>query len=349
MNLKQFDPIKILNHWETLNAVFEGQNPPPITCGFDPSSLCNHDCVWCTYRDVKERKSTMMSAEIMFHLIQELGKGGVKAITFTGGGEPLMNPATIEGMYRAQKAGLEIGLITNGGLMQNACRAVVDTCTFLRISLDAATHKTHTLLHKPKNLSRDNFNKILENIETVINLRKKIDKNLTVGISFLVHSYNYLEIYEATALAKKLGVDYIQIRPALPWTGESLRKAQPQFWLVIRESIKKSLELENDKFHVFSILHKFTKRTYAHCLAHNLISIIGADCNVYLCCQFRGDSRFSFGNFREKSFFEIWGSKERQKVIRHINLEKCPPCRYNEYNELLDYLSNKERFHKNFL
>jgi hypothetical protein len=30
-------------------------------------------------------------------------------------------------------------------------------------------------------------------------------------------------------------------------------------------------------------------------------------------------------------------------------LEKCPPCRYTKYNELLDYLSDKVRPHKNFL
>jgi len=352
MNLGQFNPAKILSHWNTLGAILENQNPPPVTCGFDASNSCNHDCIWCMCRDFKERKNTVMPPEIMFDLIQELGAGGVKSITFTGGGEPLVNPATSEGLYRARKAGLEVGLITNGGLMRDVSKAIVDTCKFVRISLDAANHETHTRLHRPKDLPKDNFGRILENIEAVISLRKRANKQLTVGVSFLAHLYNFTEIYETAILVKKLGVDYIQIRPALPWTGELMRETQS--WSLIQSQIERSQELEDSRFSVFSILHKFnkgstTERAYSRCLAHSLISIIGADCNVYLCCQFRGDIKFSFGDLRKKSFFEIWDGEERKRIIKRISLEDCPPCRYAGYNELLHCLNNQEKIHKNFL
>ena len=351
MNLKQFNPMKILNHWETLNAILKGWNPPPVSCEIDPSNLCNHDCIWCMYHNFKEEKNLMIPTKIMFNLIHELAKGGVRSVTFTGGGEPLTNPATVKGLYKVREAGMEAGLVTNGGLMvPEVCKTVVETCKFLRISLDSATTKTHTSIHKPKNLSKDNFDKIIENIKTLVDLRKRAKSDLTIGIAFLVHPLNYLEIYEAANLAKTLGADYIQIRPVfIPG-----KKLLIKIWDIVKELMEKSMELIDDKFHVFPILHRFdevakVERTFAHCLGHALLGVVGADSNVYLCCQLRGDPKFCFGSLEEKSFFEIWNSKKRQEIMKRINLEKCPPCRYTKYNELLDYLDDDIRPHKNFL
>jgi len=351
MNLKQFNPMKILNHWDTINAILKGWNPPPISCEIDPSNLCNHDCIWCMYHDFKEERNVKIPKDRMFNLIRELGQGGVKSVTFTGGGEPLTNPATVEGLYKVREASMEVGLVTNGGLMnKDICKEIVDTCLFLRISLDAATTSTHSSVHKPKNLSKDNFDQIIANIKTLVDLRKKKGRDFTIGIAFLVHPLNYFEIYDATTLAKKLGVDYIQIRPVFI-TG---KKPLEKMWFAVQDLMEKSLELIDDRFHVFPIAHRFDEvskidRTYSQCLGHALLAVVGADCNVYTCCQLRGDPRFSFGNLKEKSFFEIWNSKERGEVIKRIDLAKCPPCRYNKYNELLDYLSDTMRPHKNFL
>jgi len=108
-----------------------------------------------------------------------------------------------------REAGMEAGLVTNGGLMvPEVCKTIVETCKFLRVSLDSATTKTHTSIHKPKNLSNDNLDKIIENIKTLVDLRKRAKSDLTIGIAFLVHPLNYLEIYEAANLAKTLGADY---------------------------------------------------------------------------------------------------------------------------------------------
>lgn len=351
MKIKQFNPLKILNHWDALSGLFKGKNLAPVSCEIDPSNLCNHNCIWCMYRDFKNKKKMMIPREIFFNLIRELGIGGVKSITFTGGGEPLTNPATVEGLYKVRRAGMEVGLVTNGGLMTSAVSgAIVESCAFLRVSLDAATRNTHTSLHKPKDLSKDGFDRILENIRVLVDLKKKANKSLSIGIAYLVHPLNYSEIYNAAKLVKKLGVDYIQIRPAfIPG-----KKVPEKMRFAVQGLMEKSLKLNNSRFHVFPILHRFDEltmieRTYTCCRAHALVGVVGADCNVYLCCQLRGDARFSFGNLKENSFFEIWKGKKRQEVIKRINLDKCPPCRYNKYNELMDYLADKDKIHANFL
>lgn len=351
MNLKQFNPMKILNHWFTLKGILKNWNPPPISVEIDPSNVCNHDCVWCMFEEFKKKKPAMLPTKTMLALITELAEGGVKSVTFTGGGEPLMNPGTLDALNEAYKNGLEVGLVTNGGyLTPYVAKIAVRTCSFVRISLDAATETTHYTTHRPKNPGRDDFTTIVKNIKTLVAMRNDAKSNLTIGIAFLVHPHNYFEISSATHLAKVLGTDYIQIRPVYI---AGFKPALEMRDLIERE-IKRAVAMADKNFAVFPILHRFDEmseidRTFTRCLAHSLLGVVGADSNLYLCCQLRGDPRFSFGSLERDSFFDIWRSKQRQQVIKCINLEKCPPCRYIKYNEILDYLSDKERAHKNFL
>ncbi len=343
--------MKILNHWEILEGIVEGKNTSPISCEIDPSNLCNHNCVWCMYKDFRERERSMMPKDIMFNLIYDLAKGGVKSVTFTGGGEPLTNKSTVEGLYEVTNNNLEVGLVTNGGLINDRISdAIIDNCSFLRISLDAASLSTHTQLHRPKNPRKDNFNHIVKNLRHIVSLRDGTEKSMTIGVAFLVHQVNYPEIYEAAKLVKSIGVDYFQIRPVFLPDKQLSTKARYK----TQQLIDQTLRLVDTNFHVFPILHRFDEvisldRAYNKCLGHSLVGVVGADCHVYICCQLRGDPDFSFGNLTDKSFWDIWNSEQRKDAIKYIDLGKCPPCRYNRYNEILDYLADRDRLHKNFL
>ena len=51
MNLKQFNPMKILNHLDVAKAIVRRENPYPVSFEIDPSNTCNHECTWCMYED----------------------------------------------------------------------------------------------------------------------------------------------------------------------------------------------------------------------------------------------------------------------------------------------------------
>jgi radical SAM protein with 4Fe4S-binding SPASM domain len=242
-------------------------------------------------------------------------------------------------------------LVTNGGLLDaKKSEIIVNNCSYVRVSLDAGSNETHRKLHLPKNPKKDNFNRIIDNIKTLVKLRRKNKSNITIGIGFLVHSINYKEIYKTAELVKNIGVDYIQIRPSfIP--GEQL---SDKIMFEVENQMQKAIKLSNSDFHVFPILHRFDEvknldKGYNKCYGHALVGVISANGNLYLCCQLRGFNKFCFGNIMKESFHSIWYGKERQKVISKINLDECLPCRYNKYNEILDYLADTERPHKNFL
>jgi len=313
---------------------------PPICAEIDPTNICNHKCLWCMFDEFRYRKPDSISPTDMERVIGELGKTGVKAITFTGGGEPLCNREVFpRNFYNVTENGMELGLVTNGSLLNKYSKAICDNCTFVRVSLDAATAETHLKLHRTKD-----FDTIIENVKELVRYG-----NVDVGLAFLVHPENYLEIKDFCELSYQLGVDYVQIRPV--WMqGLSLSKKTV-------ESVTQNLEevssvIDDPKFQIFTRMDRFMEilnrdKGFTECLATPLVAVIGSDLNVYLCCQFRGFSNRSFGNLKKASFKAVWKGDRRLEIIREIDVNKCPPCRYRTYNITLSQLKGAD--HRNFL
>lgn len=343
--------MKILNHLDLAKAIIYGKNPYPVSFEIDPSNACNHNCVWCMYEDFMKENKSILPKEIFRSIVDEIIDLGGKAITFTGGGEPLVNKETMEQIPYIKSRGASSALITNGGLLdKDKCKIIVDNCSYMRVSIDAGCQDTHTKLHKPHNIKSDNFKKIMDSLALMVELKSKNKSAITIGAGLLVHPQNTQEIFAIASKMKEIGIDYIQIRPLSNLAAEDRM-------ITVRESrqqIEHSLKLISEDFHVFPILHRFdeilsTQRPYDSCHGHALVGIVCADCNVYLCCQLKGDKRFLLGNLENNTFKEIWASKRRQDVINSLDINKCPPCRYNKYNEILDYLADPRKIHSDFL
>src|SRR5690606_31804808 len=112
-------------------------------------------------------------------LIDELADCGVKAITFTGGGEPLVHREAAAILERAAAAGLEFGVVTNGFNLRGAAQDVIAKhAKFVRVSLDSGTPETHQFAHGTPFLQ---FHQILANIRAT--REKAGDRPLTIGAS----------------------------------------------------------------------------------------------------------------------------------------------------------------------
>ncbi|MDD4979711.1 MAG: radical SAM protein [Candidatus Omnitrophica bacterium] len=351
MDLRQFNTYKILNHSKIIRALLENKNPFPVSCEIDPSNLCNHACHWCYFGDSRKVKKANLDKGVLFKLIDELAAGKTRSITFTGGGEPLVNPATIEAIVRARKKGIRVGLVTNGGLLdRKKNEVIVSCCDFVRISLDAPDAYSHARLHRPANPKIDNFEDILLNLHRLVILRRKSKKDITIGVGFLINKGNYKKLPILAERLKKIGVDYLQIRPIVMPQDNSLT----QIWTRAFKYIQKALSSSDKKFHVFPIDYRYHEminkgRNYQSCNTHKLLAVVGADGNVYMCSLFRGDNKFSFGNLYRQSFAQIWRGKRRRAVMQSLNIRRCPPCRYNRYNEILEYMLSRNKPHADFL
>ena len=333
MEISPFNPTKVLLHKEKIDKILNGEIPSPVSCEIDPSDYCNDDCVWCMFKGKHHRKN--LSREVLMQTIEELADEKVKSITFTGGGEPLMNPYTPEAIELAVKKGVEVGLVTNGGRLNN-----IYGLKFLRVSIDAGKDETYYKLHRPKNKNKKELTKILKSTEEF----KKRNPQTVVGLAYLIDERNVDEIGEFISRAGF--ADYVQFRPVLknpPVQESTLIRAKE--WL---KYIKK---YERDNFKIYGVMHRFDEinrieHNFEKCLATPLLGIVQANGDLAICCQQR--YKMIIGNLYEKRFFEIWGSEKHKQIIKQINPKKCPVCRYIPYNEAIEAYQ-KDKFHYNFL
>lgn len=107
---------KLFHHQEAMQALRDGKGRP-ISAWCAPTDVCNHKCAFCS---VGERVGDVLRFSQIKDFIDQLVPRGLKSITFSGGGNPLIyrckeSGATIETVIEyAYNRGLEVAMITNG-------------------------------------------------------------------------------------------------------------------------------------------------------------------------------------------------------------------------------------------
>lgn len=354
--LKQFAPHKILHHLDRIKEFLDTGDTIPVTVELDSSNACNHHCLRCTFEAYHEYHKKQLSKEVMIQLADDFADMGVKAVVWTGGGEPLINKTTqLVFPYFAQK-GIEQGIATNGSLVTPEHNVIfTDNFVYVRFSVDAASTEMYNKIHRS-----NDFQKVTHNIEELCRLRDKSQRNppVTVGFSFLAHPENYKEIYDAAKLAKNLGTDYFQVKPVVMH-----RKGQidMDYFDACLHYMYTAKDLETDRFRVLTLGYKFKdlmkegfNRTYSFCWGHPFMTTISAEGYVNFCCHTRGLKEYTFGNVNKDKFKNIWKGDERKEAIDRMKrdgLTNCPPnCKYHMINQTLEEVLNSQvGTHKNFL
>ena len=339
-----FSPYKITNHAGVCKAIVEGKNVYPVSCELDLSNYCNHNCVWCITGKFRKKEKEMIKLDKVLNIIQQLADAGVKSITLTGGGEPLTHPDVITVMHYIREKGMEVSLVTNGGLItKDIADSIIKTCSFVRISLDAGEEHTYSKTHRARN------NTIKDILSWIKYFRDNSSDDFVIGTAYIVHPYNYREISTAAFLVKNAGASYLQIRPVFMRGMILTDTILTETYVQTQEAMK----LETKTFNILPMLHRFTEfssidKNFEECMGHALLGVIAANGKMYLCCQLRGLDQWCIGDLYKNTFNEIWNGQLRKDVVRRINVNRCPPCRYTKYNEFLTYLKSK-REHINFL
>lgn len=360
MNVKQFSGDKILRHTDRIKEFFETGGSKPITVEFDMTNNCNHNCPYCFGYFQREKNKASMTKEEAFDIILQLKKAGAKAITFTGGGDPLVNKNTPLAIEYAHSLGMDVALITNGlELKKEISQRLVKICTWIRISVDADSPETYKLSH---GVDKTKWNTMIKNVKDLVESKKQTNSDCTIGIGYLTmpETISEKKMIEFTQLYKKINVDYVQFRPLMPRWKEPKDITKDNSL----EIIKKCLKYTEKGFDVLYSKPKYTLlklpknkwRPYNECLGANFAPTICADKKIYVCCHHRGVKKYELGDLSKQSFKEIWDN--RQKIFDRIDFKDCPYlCRDNPFNIILWNIKTgkqkiekiEKRKHENFL
>lgn len=359
--MDRLDPRKILHQSEKLLELKVTGDTWPVHIQIGLTSFCNHRCLFCYGGHSSERKlDAVMDFDVLLSALHQAKAHGLKAVTFVGNGEPLCYPRIRDLLKALQEMELEIGIFTNGALLERDLREfVAQYCTFIRFSVNGGTAEDHAKVHQVPG----DFDKIVSNIRDLVALRHANEvregRIPTIGVQMVFYEDNYRSVVSATRLWKDVGVDYFEIKPYVEAPYELYDKilAAQDEKSVLKE-LKTAKALEDDQFRVYAKYQMYKNtmsrpdyRTYRVCSAQALSGVIAEDGNVMLCCNLHPHVLRPFGNINEQSFEDIWSGERRKQILAGIDVKKCPVgCHLDAFNEVLwDYLHPKKENHIDFV
>ena len=159
--LQQKTIVKRINEidWNTTSKA-------PTVVEFDPTTACNLVCPDCISRDLLNQG--FFSRDRIKQLTKEIVDAGVKAVVLIGGGEPLAHPEIGWVIEYLGKNGVQIGITTNGLLIERNMDVIAKYASWVRVSMDAATSDTYKRI-RPSRSGESMFD---EAIRIMKNLRK---------------------------------------------------------------------------------------------------------------------------------------------------------------------------------
>ncbi|MDR1741136.1 MAG: radical SAM protein [Synergistaceae bacterium] len=368
-----FNSYKLLAHvsrWREINRNNTPTAPAPVLITVDPANACNFDCEWCNARYIREHRNFMLSAKALSGIAKFLPRWGskngsydpgVKAICVAGGGEPLLNKATPGFIEEVRAGGVEVGVVTNGSLMHEALPAL-SMCTWVGVSVDAGTSATFDKL-KGLDPSRDSFRRVIDNMARLVEYANGRETQLgkphpSYGVSykFLLYKDNIGEVYRAAKLAKEIGCKSVHFRPAgTTWDniggGKGITFTSDDVAL-FNEQISMALSLDDDRFSVFGVTHKFDSQfgisnVFDKCHAVFMTAVIQPPATkaspkdsfvLGLCCDRRGDESLELLRDCEDAEYidAVWGSEKHWAIHDAVDIRRCPRCTYQPHNQIYE-------------
>ncbi|MBT4769360.1 MAG: radical SAM protein [Rhodospirillaceae bacterium] len=336
-------PFRFPGH---LEAIRERRLLAPVNIRIKPMNHCNHDCWYCAYRvsnlqlgedmDVKDQ----IPRDKMFEIVDDIVDMGVKAVTFSGGGEPLLYKPLPEVIEALAKGGVKIGSLTNGSnLKGKVADAFAKHATWVRVSMEGWDGPSYA---KARRIGEDAFDKLIINMRDFIARQSKC----VLGVSLIIGEDNHTHVSDICALLKDVGVNHVKLVGAITSNdgaefNDYHRKLKPR----IDEEIELAKALATEGFAILDHYHEMEERfdrPYTICPNIQFNPVIGGDCVVYTCHDKAFTKDGTLGSIKDRSFKDFWFSEENRERVYAINPQIHCPHHCADHAKILgmmDYLA----------
>ncbi|MEJ1384314.1 MAG: radical SAM protein [Candidatus Sedimenticola sp. (ex Thyasira tokunagai)] len=317
---KLYSHLKFLAFPEQLQALSNQQVVAPVHIRIKPTNNCNHDCWYCAYhvddlalgKEMDQHDS--IPAEKMFEIVDDLVVMGVKAVTFSGGGEPLIYKPLPQVIERLAAGGVKIACLTNGSnLKGEVADAFATHGTWIRISLDGYDEASYS---KARGVPEGSFAKLMANMSSFSSRHS----GCVLGAAYIIDQQNHQGIYDVCSRLKDAGANHVKLSGVI--VGNSVEENNV-YHETIKEATWRQIEqarrLEDESFTLIDAYHDMDDRgwskPYTNCPHLLFRPVIGADCGVYTCHDKAYTKEGMLGSIKETSFREFWMSEENRKQL----------------------------------
>ena len=336
MKANKYSDLKIFQFPDKIASFRGGYLTAPIYVRIKPINRCSHSCHWCCYSDGTKRKNdnpdqhlqagmheTMDERAIMpwtklQELLQDLHDMGTKAITFSGGGEPLMYPHIVEAMKLATELNLDLSVITNGQHLSKARAEALYKAKWVRVSIDyTSAEQMVASRHVPEKF----YQEILDNLKSFAAGKPA---TCDLGVNFICTRENHDNLVPFARTLKDCGVENVRFSPV--YLTNFLEYHAP-IAARVTEQLIECQALCDDSFSVNTTYDltspsKSPVRPFTKCLYAQTVPVVGADLGVYGCHNVAYSNHGRIGSIANQSFRDMWFSDETSEWFKNFN----PSC-----------------------
>lgn len=264
----------------------------------ETTNFCNHRCVFCpNHKATRARR--MIDKELCLRILHEGATLGIKECCFHMNGEPLLCPDLEEYIQVSKSLFYSyVFITTNGSLcdknrIQSLCKAGLDSVKF---SINAGTRESYKAVHE-----KDDFRKVIQNLEDTIDYRDRSCRNLKIYVSYVVSTISEQEM-ELFYKRFHNRVDEILFYHVCSYAGQCVEEVR-----------KYASKVQQTTLPLLSITHE------QPCSALNNTIAVTSEGYLSVCCS----EAFQYGiveDLNKVSLSEAWHGK-RMTDIRKRHLE----------------------------
>lgn len=189
---------KLAAHGEFYSFI-RGEKIVPINVEISPSAECDANCPDCLYLQKRYSRKGFIDTVLLLEALACMERIGVKAITWSGGGEPTMHPdfKTLVESCREMDQGLFTNALSDPEYNP-------ELLNWIRVTLPRNKHAP-------------------------IDHIKRLRACKTLGLCVNIGTEDCSEVDRALSVLEETGADYVQVRPALKANGLVTSRELPKF------------------------------------------------------------------------------------------------------------------------
>jgi len=296
-NIYQYKPgiHKLIHHQEHLAKLEKREIVGPLHVSVFPNNFCQLNCPYCCFKKT-ERNNNELSLNDFTIATDTLVKYGLKAMEFSGGGEPLLWSHFDTAVRYAHGKGLKLSLVTNGMALKKTSREILGLFTWIRPSVQSAVYARHMAMDWIPDNVKKSMSFIVHNANSLGELKylhefaKKADMVIRVApirpcregwariVEEEVAKYGEPFVFFRKEQGQPLGCYMLWVRAAIDWNGNFLPcpsiELSPEYFGKIPESFAVCKADKIEEWLINNPIHDLGYRcSYCNC---------GKDTNDYI-------------------------------------------------------------------
>ncbi len=353
-----YSKAKIFHFKDKLDSLpaATGKVESPLHVRLKPTNICNHHCRYCAYSGKTLNKfgkndieRTFIPWEKMLQLVDDFIDMKVKAVTFSGGGEPFLYPYFLPLIKKMADSSIKFASLTNGSLLKGeVAELFARYATWVRISLDGWDGKSYA---KYRRVPENAFEELIENISFF----KKMGGRCYLGVSYIIDEENVTHVYDVLTLLKEIGVNSVKLSACL--VSDKARennKYHGDFFNTVADQVENAIsDLQDSSFEIFNAYEAMNEKfetNYEWCPYQQILTVIGADLRVYSCPDKAYNQQEGLlGSLKNRSFKDFWFDG-KDKFFKLNPQKHCSHhCETTHKNKLIFEYLDADKEHLSFV